>query len=104
MNGEDNKPAEYVKGVLIKEFSTKYGPAISMRFVNEEAFLEFFISKIGIYKGGLKLTAYRKAIPTEHTTHSLRVSDFKPTPKDDIESDFAKPSEDHTDKIDELPF
>lgn len=102
MNGEDSK--EYVNGLLVKTFDTKFGEAISLHFVNESAFLDFFISKIGVYKGGLRLTAFRKKEPTEHSTHYTIVNNLQFN-ANNIESDFAKPSEDHLDEIDDnLPF
>lgn len=104
MNGENK--LEFIDGLLVKQYVTKTGKdAISLRFVDETKFLDFFISKIGVYKGGLELTAYKKPTATEYSTHYIILNEKKPYSSDNIESDFSKPSESHIDEIDEqLPF
>ncbi|MBN2617237.1 MAG: hypothetical protein JXR64_02870 [Spirochaetales bacterium] len=102
MNGENEK--EYVPGLLVKTFTTKFGEAISLHFINEDEFLDFFISKVGIYKGGLKLTAFKKKESTAYSTHYTIVNNLQQYHQN-IESDYAKQSDNNLNEIDdETPF
>ncbi len=105
MNGEIDKSKDYVDGVLVKAFETQYGIAFSLHFIDEDAFIQWFLSKMGSQKGGLRLVAYKKANPTEHTTHSLRINPTNKKINANIEADFSKPSDNHLDQIDDSnPF